>query len=107
MRVHTCHKLWTRICEIRQNFKGDLTNSVRFSKTSLWSSPNIVLKYFFSCKKLVKTKTVCYVYFFIKCVKLSKNSVRFEYFHGNCLPDSPNSVRFYLSVRYGMYKGVI
>ena len=23
--VHTCHKLWTKICEIRQNFKGDLT----------------------------------------------------------------------------------
>ena len=22
---HTCHKLWTKICEIRQNFKGDLT----------------------------------------------------------------------------------
>ena len=23
--MHTCHKLWTKICEIRQNFKGDLT----------------------------------------------------------------------------------
>ena len=23
--MHTCHKLWTRICEIMQNFTGDLT----------------------------------------------------------------------------------
>ena len=22
--IHTCHKLWTEICEIRQAFKGDL-----------------------------------------------------------------------------------
>ena len=22
--VHTCHKLWTESCEIKQNFKGDL-----------------------------------------------------------------------------------
>ena len=24
---HTCHKLWTKICEIRQNFKGNLTKN--------------------------------------------------------------------------------
>ena len=24
MRSHTCHTLWTEICEINQTFKGDL-----------------------------------------------------------------------------------
>ena len=24
--MHTCHNLWVKICVIRQNFKGDLTN---------------------------------------------------------------------------------
>ena len=23
-RQHTCHKLWTEICEINQNYKGDV-----------------------------------------------------------------------------------
>ena len=26
LKVHTCHKLWNEICEINQNFKGDLIN---------------------------------------------------------------------------------
>ena len=25
LNLHICHKLWTKICEIRQNFKRDLT----------------------------------------------------------------------------------
>ena len=25
MHIHTCHKLWTKICEIKQTFKGDST----------------------------------------------------------------------------------
>ena len=28
--IHTCHKLWTEICEIRQIFKGD---SIKFCET--------------------------------------------------------------------------
>ena len=69
--VHTCSKLWTKICKIRQNFKGDLT---KFCE----------IFFFFSCKGLRKPQQcVIYVYFFINSVvKWSENSVRFEFFMG-------------------------
>ena len=34
--AHRCHKLWTEICEINQNFKGDLINFCEiFTKITL------------------------------------------------------------------------
>ena len=34
--IHTCHKLWTEICEINQNFKGDLIKFCEiFTKNTL------------------------------------------------------------------------
>ena len=49
---HTCHKLWTEICEIRQNFKWDL---IKFCET--WTKlafklPKGILKPLFSFNKL-------------------------------------------------------
>ena len=87
--LHTCHKLWTEICEIRQIFKGDL---IKFCEIK------IILKLYqnsqnplFKCKRLViDTKSVIYVYFFINsAVRWSENSVRFEKSYGNWLPDGP------------------
>ena len=100
---HTCRMLSTKICEIRQSFKGDLTKFCETFLNITFELPQYSLNvffFFFSCKKLVKTqRCVIYFYFFIKSVvKWSVNSVRFEFFYGNCLPDEPNSVRFYLTV---------
>ena len=98
--IHTCHKLWTEICEIRQIFKGDLIKFCEILTKSLWSSPKIVKCLYLNIRNLLLTQqSVIYVYFFIKCVVTwSENSVRFEKSSGNWLPDGPNSVRFYLTV---------
>ena len=58
---HTCHKLWTKICEIRQNFKGDLTKFCEIFLNITLELPQYSLNsfFFFSCKKVVKTTTVC------------------------------------------------
>ena len=82
---HTCHKLWTKICEIRQNFTGDLTKFCEIFFNITLELPQYTLKSFFSCiQKLVKARTVLiYVYFFKKYfVNWSENSVRFELFIG-------------------------
>ena len=66
---HTCHKLWTKICEIRQNFMGDLTKFCEIFLNITCELPRYSLKPFLSCKKLVKTsKCVICVYFIIKSV---------------------------------------
>ena len=57
--IHTCHKLWTKICEIRQNFKGDLTKFCEIFLNITLELPIYSLKSFVSCKKLVKTTTMC------------------------------------------------
>ena len=50
---HTCNKLWTEICEIRQIFKGDLIKFCEnFTKITLELSQSSQ-KTLFECKKLV------------------------------------------------------
>ena len=66
--THTCHKLWTKICEIRQNFKGDLTKFCEIFLNITLEFPQYSLKSLFSFKKLVKTTTVCDL-----CLFLHKN----------------------------------
>ena len=97
---HTCHKLCTEICEIRQIFKGDVIKFCEIFIKIILELPKIVKSLYLNARNLGLTQqSVIYVYFFIKCVVTwSKNSVRFEKSSGNWLPDGPNSVRFYLTV---------
>ena len=56
---HTCHKLWTDFCEIRQVFKGDLIIFCDiFTKITL-ELPQNSQKPLFKCKKLVINTTKC------------------------------------------------
>ena len=56
---HTCHKLWTKICEIRKKFKGDLIKFCEsFTKITL-ELPQNSQKPLFRCKKLIKNTTKC------------------------------------------------
>ena len=73
-------KLWTIFCEIRQNFKGDLT---KFCEIFL----NITLELLqYSLKSLFFNGVRFMFIFFIKSVvKWSKNSLRFEFFMGNAI----------------------
>ena len=98
--LHTCHMLCTKICEIRENFKGDLTKFCEIFLNFTLELPKYTLKSFVSCMKLVKTATMCDLCLFLHkiCCENGLNSVRFEFFYGNHLPDRPNSVRFYLTV---------
>ena len=65
---HTCHKLWIKICEIRQNFKGDLTKFCEIFLNITLKLSQYSLKSFNSYKELVKTTTVCDI-----CLFLHKN----------------------------------
>ena len=57
--MHTCHKLWTEICEIRKKFKGDLIKFCEiFTKITL-ELPQNSQKPLFWCKKLVINTTKC------------------------------------------------
>ena len=57
--AHTCHRLWTKICEIRQVFKGDLIKFYKiFTKNNL-ELPQNSQKPLFKCKKLVINTTKC------------------------------------------------
>ena len=38
---HTCHKLWIKICEIRQTFKGDLIKFCEIFLNITFELPNI------------------------------------------------------------------
>ena len=75
---------------------------MRFSYTSPWSSPTIVESWFFLCKKLVKTTTVCDICLFLHkiCCKMVQKFCEIWIFYGNCWI----LVRFLShSMRYGMY----
>ena len=98
--MHTCHKLGTKICEIRQNFKGDLTYFCEIFLNISLELPQYSLKSFFSSKKLVTTTTMCDLCLFLHkiCCKMVLKFCEICIFYGNCLPDGPNSVRFYLTV---------
>ena len=58
--MHTCHKLWTKICEIWQKFKGDLTKCCEIFLYITLELPqySLVFFLFLSFKKLVKTTAV-------------------------------------------------
>ena len=57
--MHTCHKLWTEICEISQIFKEDLMKFCEnFTKMSLELSQNSKNP-LFKCKKLVINTAMC------------------------------------------------
>ena len=51
---HTCHKLWTKICEIRQNSMGGLMKFCEIFLNITMEFPQYSLKSFFTCKKLTK-----------------------------------------------------
>ena len=46
-KKHTCHKLWTKICEIRQNVKEDLTKFCEIFLNITLGLPQYSLKSFF------------------------------------------------------------
>ena len=45
--IHTCHKLWTKTCEIRQKFKGDMTKFCEIFLNITLKLPHYSLKSFF------------------------------------------------------------
>ena len=97
---HTCHKLWTKSCEMRQNFKGDLTKFCEIFLNITLKLPQYSLSLCFSCKKLVKTTTVCDLCLFLHkiCCKMVWKFCEIWNLYGNWFPDWTNSVRFYLTV---------
>ena len=68
---HTCHKLWTEICEIRQIFKGDwIKFCERFTKISfklpnnrLWTMANLAIIVRFSYSSHSSNQNVCEKWF--------------------------------------------
>ena len=64
LNTHTCHKLWTKMCEIRQNFKRDL---IKFCEIFT----KITLKLPQNSQKLVINTTKC-----DKCLFLHKNVLK-------------------------------
>ena len=97
---HTCHKLWIKICVIRQIFKGDLIKFCEiFTKITL-ELPQNSQKPVFKCKKLVINTTKCDLCLFLQkmCCKMVWKFCEIWESYGNWLPDGPNSVRFYLAV---------
>ena len=98
--IHTWHRLWTKICEMRQNFKWDLIKFCETFTKIAFKLPKGILKPLSSFNKpLIDTKSVIYVYFFItSLINLSGNYVRFENSSGNWLSEGLKSVRFYLTV---------
>ena len=59
LMMHTCHNLWTEICEIRQLFKGDLMKFCEiFTKITL-ELPKNTQKPLFKCKKPVINTLKC------------------------------------------------
>ena len=56
---HTCHTLWTEICEIRQMFKGDFIKFCEIVTKVTLKRPQNSQKPLFKCKNLViNTKKV-------------------------------------------------
>ena len=58
---HTCHKLWTKICEIRQNFKGDTTKFCEIFLNITLELPQYSLKsfFFFLCDLCLFLHNIC------------------------------------------------
>ena len=78
--LHTCHNLWTKISDWRQNFKGDLTKLCEIFLNITLELPQYSL--FFVCVRNLWKPQQCLIniYFFIKSVvKWSENSVRYEF----------------------------
>ena len=70
--VHTCHKLWTEMCEIKHFFKGDLMKFCEvFTKFTL-ELPQNSQKLLFKCKKFVINTTMCDLCLFLRkmCCKI-------------------------------------
>ena len=62
---HTCHKLLTEICEVRQIFKGNLIKICEiFTKIALELPQNSQMP-LFKCQKLVINTTKCDLYLFL------------------------------------------
>ena len=59
LACHTCHKLWTEICEIRQIFKWDLIKFCESVIIITLELPQNSQKPLFKCKKLVINTTKC------------------------------------------------
>ena len=98
---HTCHKLWTKIYEIRQNFKRDLTKICEIFLNITLELPQNSLKSFFSCEKLVKTRAMCDLCLFLNkicCKMVWKFCEIWIFFYENCPPDGSDSVGLYLTV---------
>ena len=97
--LHACHKLWTEICEIRQNFKWDLIKFCEiFTKITLKLLQSSQ-KPLFECMKLIINTTKFDVCLFLHkmCCKLVWKFCEIWKSYGNWLPDEPNSVKFYMS----------
>ena len=109
IHAHTCHKLWTEICEMRQIYKWDLIKFCEiFTKITL-KLPQNSQKPVLLCMKFVINTTKCDVCLnttkYDVCLCLHKMCFKMVWkfceiwtFYGNWLPDGPNSVRFYLTV---------
>ena len=102
---HTCHKLWTKICEIRQKFMGDLTKFCEIFLNITLELPQYNLKSFFMWESGENPQQcVINIYFFIKSfLKWTENSVRFVF-----LWEMPSRWAKFCeilshSVRYGVY----
>ena len=103
------NKLWTKICEMSQNFKWDLTKFCEIFLNITLGLPQYSLKSFFFHDRSLWKPQQCviylYVYFLIKpVVKWSGNSVRFEF-----LWELPSRRAKFCAiwshcVRYGMYE---
>ena len=70
--LHTCHKLWTEICEIRQIFKGELIKFCEIFTKITSELPQNSQKPLFKCKKLVINTTKCdlCLFLYIICCKM-------------------------------------
>ena len=60
--AHTCHKLWTEICEIRHLLKEDLIKFCEFFTKITLELPQNSQKPYFKCKKLVRTQKVRFMF---------------------------------------------
>ena len=97
---HVCHKLWTKFCEIRQNFMGDLTKFCEVFFNITLELPQYSLKSFFLHARSMwqPQQFVINVFLHKICGKIVWKFCEIRIFYGNRLPDGPNSVRFYLTV---------
>ena len=69
---HTCHKLWTEICEIRQILKGNLIKFCDIFINITLELPQNSPKSLFKCKKLMINTIKCDLCLFLHkvCCKM-------------------------------------